>query len=227
MSLEHHQAVKEKVLVTLKINAHSFIHICLDTAEYKTIIHCTPALRTVIEHNLTELSGHMLAKDLITFNQEVELRNRMISRCERAASLVQFVTVKVEQNSDKYHIFINVLEEDKVFFREILKLLNNTYNSFAGPRAHTTKENETGKQYHMIVNNYTHWVWALVNVVSSTEQSVKIDTYSDIMTMIAVPDLHDSYATMILVVESDWSAEIQSNIILARPHNTSIEGLAQ
>ena len=103
-----------------------------DTAEYKTIIHSTPALRTAVEHHLTNLSGHLLAKHLINSGQDKKLRNKTQTECERAAALVEFVADKVEENSDNYHSFINVLEEDKMAFRVILKCMNDAYHSFAG-----------------------------------------------------------------------------------------------
>ena len=62
----------------------------------------------------------------------MELRNRTITECERAASLVRFVAGKVEENSRNYRSFINILEEDEMVFQAILKLLNDTCNSFAG-----------------------------------------------------------------------------------------------
>ena len=60
------------------------------------------------------------------------MRNRNLKECDRAATLVQLVAVKVEQNSENYHSFIKILEEDKIAFREILKHLNDKYISFAG-----------------------------------------------------------------------------------------------
>ena len=56
----------------------------------------------------------------------------MLKECDKVALLVQFVRDKVEQKSNNYHSFINVLEEDKMAFQEILKRLNDTYHSLAG-----------------------------------------------------------------------------------------------
>ena len=106
--------------------------ICSDTAEYKTIIHCTPDVRTAVEHHLTDLSGHLLAKLLINSGQDKKLRNKTQTECERVAALVEFVADKVEENSDNYHSFINVLEEDKMAFQVILKRMNDAYHSLAG-----------------------------------------------------------------------------------------------
>ena len=89
-------------------------------------------MSAVVNH-LTNLSVYLLAKNLISSDQDVELRNRTVHKCDRAASLVQFVRDKVQQNSDNYHSFINILKEmDKMTFQDILKHLNDTYHSFAG-----------------------------------------------------------------------------------------------
>ena len=100
-----------------------------ETAEYQTIIRCTPELKTAVESHLTNLSGHLLAKHLISPEQDVELRGNTHTKCDRAAILVQLVTVKVEQNSGNYSIFIKILEENKNTFREILAILNKTHYS--------------------------------------------------------------------------------------------------
>ena len=85
-----------------------------------------------VESHIPYLSGHLLANHLISSDQEVELRNRTLTKCGKAALLVQFVRNKVEQNSENYHKFINILKQDKMTFQDILKLLSDTYHSFAG-----------------------------------------------------------------------------------------------
>ena len=107
-----------------------------DTAEYQTIIKCTPQLKTAVRDNLIELSGHLLANRLITVDQCDELNNEKNQKSERAAKLVTFVVNKVELNSGYYHTFIECLEEDEQNNRSILEHLKETYthnhNSFLG-----------------------------------------------------------------------------------------------
>ena len=95
-----------------------------DTSEYQTIRKCIPQLMTAFKHNLTELSGHLLSRGLITEDQSCELRNPMHSESSRASRLVDFVLSKVELNSDCYHTFIECLSQDEENNRQILEILN-------------------------------------------------------------------------------------------------------
>ena len=115
----------------IDINAHSHAHLnfnnnCPDTAEYRTICECTPDLKTAVEGHIPYVSGHLLANHLISSDQEVELSNTMLTECGKAALLVQFVRNKVEQNSENYQSFVNILKKDKMTFQDILKCLNDT-----------------------------------------------------------------------------------------------------
>ena len=100
-----------------------------DTTEYKTIISCTAVLRTAVQSNLTELSGHLLGQQLITSNSDKELRNGMLEESTRAAKLVELIQNKVELNPDNYHAFIKALEEDKQNYQDILKVMKEKYNA--------------------------------------------------------------------------------------------------
>ena len=98
----------------------------IDTAEYQTIRRCTPQLITAFKHNLTELSGHLLSKGLITSDQSCELRNNMYPESDRAAKLVDLILSRIELAPECYNMFIKALKEDKCINEIILKLLKET-----------------------------------------------------------------------------------------------------
>ena len=104
-----------------------YLMIIIDTTEYQTIRKCTPQLIIAFKHNLTELSGHLLSKGLISADQGSELRNQMHSESDRAAKLVDFVLNKVELAPECYSIFTEALEVDKPTNDQVLKLLKETY----------------------------------------------------------------------------------------------------
>ena len=79
---------------------------------------------TAFKHNLTELSGHLLSKVLITSDQGCELRNDNHPESNRAAKLIDLILNKVELNSGCFYMFIECLKEDWENNQEILKHLN-------------------------------------------------------------------------------------------------------
>ena len=98
-----------------------------DTTEYQIIKKYTPQLTTAFEHNLTELSGHLLSNGLITARQSHELRNQMHSESDRAAKSIDFVLNRVELAPvECYNKFVEALEKDKHTYELVLKLLKPT-----------------------------------------------------------------------------------------------------
>ena len=53
----------------------------------------------------------------------------MLKESTRAAKLVELIQYKVELNPDNYHAFIEVLEEDKQNYQDILKVMKEKYNA--------------------------------------------------------------------------------------------------
>ena len=105
------------------------IIITTDTAEYKTIIKCTAKLRTAVKSNITALSGHLLSYELVSPDNESELRNPQQPELDRAAKLVDLVQCKVQLNPANFYKFIRVLEEEKQNFENIIADLNKTLDS--------------------------------------------------------------------------------------------------
>ena len=100
-----------------------------NSAEYNTLIDLTVELRLAVSPHLLSLSGHLLAKRLISPDNEAELRNAVHSEAVRAAKLVGLVQNKVRQNSLHYHTFIGILKGDEGHhvFEDICQKLVDAY----------------------------------------------------------------------------------------------------
>ena len=117
------------------ISTHPFIFLLYfqnkdeSSKEYLTLIQCTLHLRLAVKSHLLSLGASLIAKHVITPDQEEELRNDHNSIGSRAADLIKFVQDKVLQDPKYYHIFIDILGEDLSQDRGILEILQNTYES--------------------------------------------------------------------------------------------------
>ena len=100
-----------------------------DTVEYRTMISCTSKLKTAVSGDLDRLCGWLFAKGLITKDHCSELGNRNIEDAKKAAKLVDLIQRKVNLNPDNYYTFIRILKEDSDYYRDILCILNRTYDS--------------------------------------------------------------------------------------------------
>ena len=108
-------------------HAHSYIAAgttSTATVEYKTLISCTPKLRTAVSNDLIRLSGCLLAKELISIDNDSEFGNRYTEVADRAARLVELVQQKVYLDTQNYTKFIEVLKENQ--FGDILKILSDS-----------------------------------------------------------------------------------------------------
>ena len=95
--------------------------------EYLTFIQCTQDLRLAVRSHLLSLGASLIAKHVITPDQEEELRNHHHSVGDRAATLIKLVQDKVRQDPKYYHIFMDILGKDLSQNRGILEILRNTY----------------------------------------------------------------------------------------------------
>ena len=102
-----------------------------ETPEYKALLTCTPKLRLAVRNNLMELSGWLLAKNLISQEHDSELRNEMVTADKRAARLVELIQWKVKQNPDNYRTIISVLAEEEQTYKEVLADIRQRYDSLS------------------------------------------------------------------------------------------------
>ena len=93
------------------------------------MIACTVELRAAVSNSLIQLSGYLLARGLITTDNDLELRNEMLSQASRAANLVELVQRRVQLDPQNYFKFINILKEDIAYYSDILRHLSEVYHS--------------------------------------------------------------------------------------------------
>ena len=91
------------------------------------MIKATVRLTNAVKNELTSLSQELVARELISVDQGVELRNGNISAVDRAANLVALVTNKVEQDRKNFYHFVEILNDNQSTYKEILKDLQPIY----------------------------------------------------------------------------------------------------
>ena len=85
-----------------------------ETPEYSTLKRLVPQLRLTVQPHLLALSGHFLASELITEEEEAELRNESKSKASRAADLISMIMNKVKLNPVCSKQFIDILKNNGV-----------------------------------------------------------------------------------------------------------------
>ena len=73
-----------------------------ESAKYEVLVRHTADLRLAVRENLTTLGGQLVTAQIITPDQDEEIRNAHRSVNERAADLVRFVQNKVRQEPRHY-----------------------------------------------------------------------------------------------------------------------------
>ena len=93
------------------------------------MISCTEELMNTVSNNLVTLSGCLLAQELISENNNSDFGNEHVPKQNRAANLLKLVRDKVKLDSHNYYIFIGIFEKNRLYYSEILRILNRTYHS--------------------------------------------------------------------------------------------------
>ena len=94
-----------------------------NTPEYRAILKATGKLTKILKNNITPICAELISKDLITLEQQKHLRNPNKDAVDRAADLVELLTDKVEENSANYHALVQILEEDRATYKDVLEAL--------------------------------------------------------------------------------------------------------
>lgn len=102
-----------------------------NTAEFITLTQCTPQLTDAVKDELDRLSGELLSVNLISSDNDADLRNPHVSIAHRAADLVGLVRNKVCLDRNNYQVFIQVLMRREADHKSILKILEEKYQSLA------------------------------------------------------------------------------------------------
>lgn len=94
------------------------------TPEYMQVQRHFSDLVTAIEDDLIDISGHLTSRCMITRKNYQDFTNKYISKCERAASLIQTVLNRIKLDSRYYYDFIEVLEKNKEYYSSILQKIH-------------------------------------------------------------------------------------------------------
>ena len=84
------------------------------TKEYRTLVQCTADLQLAVKMDLISLGAELVSAELITPEQYHEARNLCIPLGVRAANLVYFVQVKVQQDPECFHVFVDILKNTSI-----------------------------------------------------------------------------------------------------------------
>ena len=100
-----------------------------DSPEYRTIIKACSCLTFAIQHTLFSLSSDLITTQLITPEIGTSLTNSSRGKTERALELVTLVTHKIKQNARNYHVFIEILTKNEIYYQEVLQQLSSIYST--------------------------------------------------------------------------------------------------
>ena len=95
--------------------------------EYATLLHLTADLQLAVKSHLTALGAELVSSGLITPDQYDVVRNRHNPQGDNAAYLIHLIQCRVQQDSQCYNTFIDVLEKDLTQHRVILGKLSETF----------------------------------------------------------------------------------------------------
>ena len=93
------------------------------------MIKCGPQLSNAVQLDISELSGELLSKGLITSANRSNLNNPMIGVGHRASELVSMIRTRVDLDAMNFHYFIETLLMRVDDHRDILKILDEGYKS--------------------------------------------------------------------------------------------------
>lgn len=99
-----------------------------NSAEYRTIVQCTPDLTTALKYDLVTLSGELFAAGLIAEDNAAALTNEIVGTATRAAQLMEFVRNRISLDTKNYLSFIQVLLKRRDDHENILNILDRKYN---------------------------------------------------------------------------------------------------
>ena len=80
-----------------------------DSLEYITLKRYLPQLQAAVQNDLATIGANLRTKGIVSDKSHARLKNRSLSREERAANLVTMVMTSVKLNPEYYNVFVEVL----------------------------------------------------------------------------------------------------------------------
>lgn len=102
-----------------------------NTAEYHTIIRNRHKLQLSFKnyHILIGLTSKLISSYLISLEEGIAIRNRHVDVEERAAHLLDLITIKIEENEVNYHTFVRILRDSGATYKDVIGNLESTYRT--------------------------------------------------------------------------------------------------
>ena len=91
-----------------------------NTQEYQKVKKSFPKLTAAIAGVIGRISGELLAAGLITSGQKEKAGNSTRDASDRASDLVSLILSKIEQDSQNFYAFVDILKEDLDTFQPVL-----------------------------------------------------------------------------------------------------------
>lgn len=100
-----------------------------ETPEFETVRLLANDLKLALQGDLTSVSLSLQGTDpaLLTPDNVSEVTNTARSEPERAVRLVTLIQTRIKSNPKCYHTLIGVLQENTVYYSDILKKLDKTF----------------------------------------------------------------------------------------------------
>ena len=96
------------------------------TSEYKAFKACTPQLVSAIKGNLG-IADKLLAEGLISEDTYEYCQKPLLVDRTKAEKFVTRVRAKIQESKQNYFVFYNILEEERVYYRDLLAKLEGDY----------------------------------------------------------------------------------------------------
>ncbi len=106
----------------------------MSSREYKTIVRCASQFATAL-HSNGDIPHHLHVDGFLTkeiYDNVIDPKSRL-SASEKACEVVSGIRRRVDQSPTDFHKLIGYLRENESRYRDILKLLEETYSAIELP----------------------------------------------------------------------------------------------
>ena len=110
-----------------------------ETPEYRTMVRCTRDLRTAVKAHLFSLGASLVSEELISPDNDSDIRDTSLSESERTARLIEILQLKVKLEPQNFHSFISILNSDRATYKDILKILREKYANLESGQSTDTR----------------------------------------------------------------------------------------
>ena len=100
--------------------------------EYATMCECYPKLVTLVQQSPSTIGTALFARNFLAPNVRNFVNDRMVSETEKAQRLVDTMTDRIQHFPDSFNDFIDVLEKEGPWTKDIVKELRDLHRAKGG-----------------------------------------------------------------------------------------------